>query len=260
MRRLTVVTIGVLLAASLQVAAQRGGGHGGGGGHAGFSGGGGFGGHSFAGHSYAGHSFGGVRSSGSVHSYVSRGSSLRSPLYSRGLYSRNLNHSGVGLRLRTYGYGRNGFRSNCYTYGCAGGYGYPYLGGGIDPYWWWDSGSYDQNYQDQLGLANEMNQQSLDEQAMRQQQQADQNTYARSIPPVPHQSERTEAAPPTVIVFRDQHKEEIQNYAIIGQTLWNFAPQHTQKIPLSDVDIPATTKANEDRGGDFNVPASNEGQ
>ena len=71
---------------------------------------------------------------------------------------------------------------------------------------------------------------------------------------------RTEAAPATVIVFRDQHKEEIQNYAIIGQTLWDFAPQHTQKIPLSDLDIPATTKANEDRGVNFNIPGSNEGQ
>jgi hypothetical protein len=276
MRRLMVVTVVVLLTASLQVAAQRGGGGhggGGGGGHAGFSGGGGFGGHSFSGHSFSGHSFSGhsfsvyrggrVRSGGLASRSMGRGSSFRS----RGLYSRNGNRSGVGLRLRTYGYGRYGygrygFGNSCYTYGCGWGYGYPYLGGGVDPYWW-DSDSDSQNdpdYYDQLGLANEMNQQSLDEQAMRQQQQADQNTYARSVPPAQHQRERTEAAPATVIIFRDQHQEQIQNYAIIGQTLWNFAPQHTQKIPLSDVDIPATTKANEDRGVDFNVPASNEGQ
>jgi hypothetical protein len=39
-----------------------------------------------------------------------------------------------------------------------------------------------------------------------------------------------------------------------------FAPQHTQKIPLSDLDIPATTRINDERGVDFRVPGANEGQ
>jgi hypothetical protein len=103
-----------------------------------------------------------------------------------------------------------------------------------------------------------MNQQSLEEQRMRQ--QGDQDVYARSAPPPPHAEERTEALPPTVLVFRDQHTQEVQNYAIVGQTLWNFAPQHTQKIPLSDLDLAATTKANDDRGVDFRLPGSREGQ
>ena len=63
-----------------------------------------------------------------------------------------------------------------------------------------------------------------------------------------------------MLVFRDQHREEIQNYAIVGQTLWNFAPKHTEKIPLSDLDLPATAKANEDRGVTFRVPESSEAQ
>ena len=66
--------------------------------------------------------------------------------------------------------------------------------------------------------------------------------------------------PATVLVFRDQHTKEIQNYAIVGQTLWNFAPQHTEKIPLSELDLPATAKANDDRGITFKVPTSNEAQ
>jgi hypothetical protein len=86
----------------------------------------------------------------------------------------------------------------------------------------------------------------------------DQDAYARSAPP-PRDEERTEAAP-TVLVFRDQHKVEVQNYAIVGQTLWTFAPQRTQKIPLSDLDLPATTKANDERGVDFRVPSAHEGQ
>jgi hypothetical protein len=58
----------------------------------------------------------------------------------------------------------------------------------------------------------------------------------------------------TVLVFRDQHKQEVQNYAIVGQTLWIFTEQQARKVPLSDLDVTATTKANEDRGIDFRLP------
>ena len=66
--------------------------------------------------------------------------------------------------------------------------------------------------------------------------------------------------PATVLVFRDEHKQEVQNYAIVGQTLWNFAPQHTQKIPLAELDLAATIKANDDNGVTFRVPNVNDGQ
>jgi hypothetical protein len=205
-----------------------------------------------AGHASGGHAFSGSHSaSGFAPRSFARGSSFNRPLSSRG-FNRGINHSRAGVRIRSYGYGRN-----CSWYGC--GWGYPYLGGGIDPYWWWDNDSsfdYDQQYQ--TGLANEMNQQSLEEQRMRQ--QGDQDIYVRSSPLPPHQEERTEAAPATVLVFRDEHKQEIHNYAIVGPTLWNFAPQHTQKIPLSDLDLPATTKANDERGVSFRLPGAGEGQ
>jgi hypothetical protein len=63
--------------------------------------------------------------------------------------------------------------------------------------------------------------------------------------------------PSTVLVFRDQRKEEIQNYAVVGAMLWNFAPQHTEKIPLADLDLVATKKANDDRGVTFEIPQTN---
>jgi len=87
----------------------------------------------------------------------------------------------------------------------------------------------------------------------------DQDGYARSTPPQ-HRPDTTDPSPATVLVFRDQHKQEVQNYAIVGQTLWTFAPQRTQKIPLSDLDLAATQKANDERGVDFRVPGSGEGQ
>jgi hypothetical protein len=249
MRRPFFLAALVILAISLPLQAQRSGGHGGGGGghatsggHGGFSGGSGFG-----GHSGGSRSFSGGRSGAAVGARSFRGSALRGSARSgRGL-NRGFNRNG-NFRLRTYGYG-----NNCFGYACRS-YGYPWgYGGFYDPYWWSDSGSsYDQDQEDENGLANEMNQQSLEEQSQRQ--QGDQNSYGQA--PRQHQPERTVAAPATVLVFRDQHKQEVQNYAIVGETLWNFAPQHTQKIPLDDLDIPATTKTNEDRGVNFWVPVT----
>jgi hypothetical protein len=58
----------------------------------------------------------------------------------------------------------------------------------------------------------------------------------------------------TVLVFRDKHTEEVQNYALIGQTLWILNEEKATKIPLADLDVPATVKANDERGIDFKVP------
>jgi hypothetical protein len=58
----------------------------------------------------------------------------------------------------------------------------------------------------------------------------------------------------TVLVFQDKHTEEVQNYAIVGQVLWVFDEQQARKIKITDLDVPATRKANEDRGVDFQLP------
>jgi hypothetical protein len=62
------------------------------------------------------------------------------------------------------------------------------------------------------------------------------------------------ALPPTELVFRDKHTEEVQNYAIVGQTFWILNADKARKIPIAQLDIPATQKANEDRGVDFQLP------
>jgi hypothetical protein len=46
----------------------------------------------------------------------------------------------------------------------------------------------------------------------------------------------------------------VQNYAIVGETLWIVTEERARKVPISDLDIPATRKANEDRGVDFRLP------
>ena len=58
---------------------------------------------------------------------------------------------------------------------------------------------------------------------------------------------------PTVLVFRDGHKQEVSNYAIMGSTVYVF-DEHTKKIALAELDVPATVKANDDRGLEFQLP------
>ena len=58
---------------------------------------------------------------------------------------------------------------------------------------------------------------------------------------------------PTVLVFLDGHQQEVTNYAIMGQTVYVF-DSRTQKIALTDLDVAATIKVNDDRGVDFHVP------
>lgn len=312
-------TAAFFLFLALPVWAQHGGGHGGGGGgHAGFSGGGhaggGFsGGHSSFGGSHAfsgGSSFGAHAFSGSRSNYGAYSGARPGMNSSRG-YARSFSrpaarapylHSEIGLgnsarsannrfannrfgtrngwnfRISTYGF-RNGFY-NCSGWRCWGSYGLPWWG--YDPWWWGSDSSYDDDYYQNLGIANQMNEESLEEQQMLRQQEADQNQgnydqryndqrnndqdarnqdeYVR--PPMRPRSSQTESSvnaplPATLLVFRDQHKEEVHNYAIIGPTLWNFSPQHTEKISLADLDLAATTKANEDRGVTFRIPVPN---
>ena len=60
--------------------------------------------------------------------------------------------------------------------------------------------------------------------------------------------------PAALLVFRDRHSEEIQNYAIAGNTLWVFRQERARKIPIAELDVAATAKANADRGIDFRLP------
>jgi len=61
---------------------------------------------------------------------------------------------------------------------------------------------------------------------------------------------------PTVLIFRDGHQLEVLNYAIVGQTLYDLGAFVAHKIPLSDLNLKATIKVNQERGVDFTPPAS----
>jgi len=270
MRRLAYIAAFALVLA-VPVWAQRGG-HAGGGGHSGFSGGmhgGGFAGHG-GGHIAGGRSFSGVRSGGMRSAPVSsRG--FHHPSGSTFNHGSTWNHGSHGHHHHNF----NHFAHNtCNGFGCSNwgwGWSSPWWGWGYSDPWLWSSWDeqdrrFNEEYDRQYEMAAEWNRQNLEEIRMRRQEDedGDQDAYA------PRSSERRAssaseaqpqpALPATVLVYRDQHKEEVSNYAIVGQTLWNFSSQRTKKIPLADLDMAATEKANDDRGVAFNVPATHSGQ
>jgi hypothetical protein len=166
-----------------------------------------------------------------------------------------------GFRARDFRF-QHGFRD---CFGCRRWRGYPWwYAGYYDPYWGWDSSSYDydEDHERQLALAEEMDQRSLERQRVLDQQ--DQDPYAlpsASSSRAPASDNETHGpSQATVLVFRDQRREEVQNYAIVGQTLWIFSPLRTEKIPLAEIDLAASAKANEDRGVEFRLPGTAEGQ
>jgi hypothetical protein len=267
MRRLAPVAAFALFLAVPLWAQHGGGGHGGGGGHAG-----GFGG----GHASSGFSGGHVSGFSGSHSggFASHpGRSFTPSASAHGFSSHGpyLHDHNNGVHFHT----TFGFHNNCWGYACRGyGYGYyPWGWGYYDPSWWWDgnSSSYDDDYNQDLATAAEMNRQNLEEQRMLRQEQADgdQDAYADRYdgPRRSYQADgnaQLAQAPEkkgspmfgdTVLVFRDKHQEEVENYAIVGDVLWNFAPGHTRKISLDDLDLAATEKANEDRGTTFRLPS-----
>jgi hypothetical protein len=215
----------------------------------------------FAGHSGGGH-IGGGRSFSGVHS----GNIASRPGSSHG-FNHSFNHGFTHGSFHGF-HNHNDFR---FRNGWNWGWGSPWAWGwGWSPWLWssWDEQDrrFDEDYYRQLEIANEWNRQNLEQQRMMRQEDADgdQDTYAQRSserrPVYDSASQPQEPAPATVLVFRDQHREEISNYAIVGQTLSSFSGQRTKKIPLADLDVVATQKANDDRGVTFRAPGAAEGQ
>jgi hypothetical protein len=66
--------------------------------------------------------------------------------------------------------------------------------------------------------------------------------------------------PPAVLVFRDGHQEEIEKYTIIGRVIYAQADYWStgswrRKVAIADLDISATLKLNQERGGKFSLPS-----
>jgi hypothetical protein len=70
----------------------------------------------------------------------------------------------------------------------------------------------------------------------------------------------TKKMPPTVLVYRDGHTEELTNYSIIGSSIYTKSDYWTngawtRTIQIADLDIPSTLKQNQQRGVQFDLPS-----
>ena len=210
MRRPLTLAAFLLILSLIPVSAQRGGARGGFGAHGGFRGHAGSMGH------FGGRGFGGGRFGG-------------------------------GLRFGDGGFHGRGLH---HCWGCRNRFAFPWFGSwGYSPFWWdsYSSYDYDQEGERENFVANQMNALNLQEQSLREReewlrQREEQDAYARQSQPRAEAPAKPE--PATVLVFRDQHQQEITNYAISGTTLWVLSDHvMAKKIPLSDLDLTATAKA-----------------
>jgi len=62
------------------------------------------------------------------------------------------------------------------------------------------------------------------------------------------------AYPPVSFVFRDGRQLEARNYAIVGYNFWIMDDGMTKRYPLSQLDLQATARINEERGVPFQLP------
>jgi len=166
------------------------------------------------------------------------------------------NHAGLipppyGVPRSIYGHGIYGHgHSNGYGYYGSGGYVYPYYAPVYDT-----SADYDPGPYLYSGPPAEQTLHIVVDTppAHRAADPDDNDAPASAAAKQPKHEHDASPVEPTVLVFRDGHKLEVTNYAIMGQTLYVFDTR-TQKIALGDLDVPATIKANDDRGVEFQLP------
>ena len=263
------LALGALLTLAPAAAAQRGGGgHAGGfsGGHAsGF--GGGFSGRSFS-SGFSGRSFG----SGSPGRflYSAPRSYATAPrmtwtMPARGFAPgyRTPYRSGAGAIGQSWA-GRGGdhgrYRSPYRGYG--GFAGYPYGSS-------WELTPWDLGYPDFLGYGNDIGATQPDDTA---QQAPAENGYAPDedfrqeygsqagdgAAPFTAASEPVRAEPQITLIFADGHRQTIRNYALTSDAVFvldNVDSGRQQRIPLSELNLPATEQAAQQAGLDFTPPA-----
>jgi hypothetical protein len=142
--------------------------------------------------------------------------------------------------------------------------GQPFIGG-FSPFFW-DAPLYPQSVypayaepayaapsvsQNEIDLANQVQRLSQEIEQLRQEQALALSRQPQPPPPPP--------APgpppiPTTLVFRDGRRMLIENYAIVGQTIWVLDEKTSAKISMGELDLAATEKENRSKGVRFSLP------
>ena len=201
----------------------------------------------------------GFHSGGSLRAGSRSGASFNTGTY-RGTFRSG--SSFRGFHRPGFGPHRSGNRVFFSTFspGFYGYYGYPaYYSGDF-----YSSADYYSSYDDygpsyysaQNNIAQQQQQDidRLEDEVARLREQRESQQVETRETPASQPERRSVVSTPTQLIFRDKHTQEVQNYAIVGGTLWIFNEQRATKLPLSWLDIEATTNANEDRGVNFQIP------
>jgi hypothetical protein len=155
-----------------------------------------------------------------------------------------------GYRQPTSGFGYRRYPAGYIPYFAAA---YPYLGyfdSGVPPSGGDAYGPPPQDQPPDLMMELDAIHQEL---AQLQQRQAE-SPY-RAAPeyagPVLEQGPSKPTDPPLILIFRDGTQTEVRDFAVVGQVFWDLSGHPTRKFPVSQLNLAATVKANEDRGVEF---------
>lgn len=206
----------------------------------------------------------GFRSSGTVRTFApSRGVAVRGFAPSRRVFVSNRSFAFRRFPNRRFFFGRGCFGcrfpffGSSFALGLGFGFGYPYYPYPYYPYYPSDyyyppapAASYDSDSNGQL--ANEVHRLSDEVEDLRSEESRS-HSDARQEDRSASQS-APEPAAMTTFVLRDGRRIGAQNYAITGQTIWIFNEHTSRRIPLADLDVAATEKANSANGVEFHLP------
>ncbi|MFL6351616.1 MAG: hypothetical protein ACJ74Z_07175 [Bryobacteraceae bacterium] len=94
---------------------------------------------------------------------------------------------------------------------------------------------------------------ALTQQIQRLTDRLDQLTNAQQRDAAPQNEDVPQTTPqvPITLVLRNGQQIQVQNYAVMDHIFWDFTRQPARKIPVSSIDISASTRATEATGAEF---------
>jgi hypothetical protein len=139
-------------------------------------------------------------------------------------------------------------------------FGYSPFFGGYSPFWgepYYPQPAYSEpTYgappvsQNDIDLSYQVQRLSQEIEQLRQEQAL---TASRQYVPAPPSAPGPPPTP-TTLVFRDGHRMMVENYAIVGQTIWILDEKTSVKISMSELDLEATERENRSKGVRFLLP------
>ncbi len=150
------------------------------------------------------------------------------------------------------GYGRRGdYRNVPFAYFMTPYY-YPFLDYGSAPY----GGEPEEMPYDSSADTELVTQNLMGEQIRKLTDEIEQLRYAQQQPQQQAMIQAPAAPPPPpavplTVVLRDGQKLQVQNYAVMDHTFWDFSKQPARKIPISSIDVSASSQATAASGGEF---------